>query len=118
MKGYCKARLEHPTKILFLTYENMNVDTANNVKQLAEFLGYPFTKEEEVAGEVEEIVRMCSFGNLREVNKHGNFREGVPNDVFFREGKVGDWSNHLTDEMSQTLDQITKEKFDGLDISF
>ncbi|KAJ9543859.1 hypothetical protein OSB04_023566 [Centaurea solstitialis] len=110
--GYYEAGLKHPTRILFLTYENMSMDTTNNVIHLAEFLGYPFTKEEEAAGEVEEIVRMCSFENLKEVNKHGNFREGVPNHAFFREGKVGDWNNHLTDEMSQILDQITKEKFD------
>ncbi|KAI3667357.1 hypothetical protein L6452_42413 [Arctium lappa] len=118
VKGYYKARLEHPTRILYLTYENMSADTANNVKHLAEFLGYPFTKEEEAAGIVEEVVKMCSFENLREVNKHGNIRAGIPKPAFFREGKVGDWNNHLSDEMSQILDQITKEKFHGLDISF
>ncbi|KAJ9543970.1 hypothetical protein OSB04_023677 [Centaurea solstitialis] len=120
VRGYYKASLEHTTRILFLTYENMSANTANNVKNLAEFLGCPFTEEEEVAGVVEEIVKMCSFENLREVNKHGNIPNGLPKHVFFREGRVGDWiwSNHLTSEMSQTLDQITKEKFHGMDISF
>lgn len=118
VKAYYKLSLEHPTRILFLTYENMKLDTANNVKRLAEFLGFPFTEEENAKGVVEEIVSLCDFENLSEVNKHGNYLEGVPNNVFFREGKVGDWRNHLTAEMSQILDQITKEKFDGLDISF
>ncbi|KAJ9543860.1 hypothetical protein OSB04_023567 [Centaurea solstitialis] len=111
VKGYYKATSEHPARILFLTYENMSVDIANIVKNLAKFLGYPFTKEEEAAGIVEEVVKICSFEKLREVNKHGNIRAGIPKHAFFREGRVGDWSNHLTDEMSHILDQITKEKF-------
>ncbi|KAI3718235.1 hypothetical protein L6452_19097 [Arctium lappa] len=118
VKGYYNANLEHPTRILFLTYENMEKDTMNNVKRLAEFLGCPFTKKEEAEGAVEEIVKICSFKNLKEVNKHGNLRDDVPNHTFFRKGKVGDWSNHLTTEMSYILDQIVKEKFEGLDISF
>ncbi|KAI3667355.1 hypothetical protein L6452_42410 [Arctium lappa] len=60
VKEYYEAYIKHPTRILFLTYENMSVDTINNVKHLAEFLGYPFTKEEEAEGEVEEIVRIDS----------------------------------------------------------
>ncbi|XP_071687405.1 cytosolic sulfotransferase 13-like [Rutidosis leptorrhynchoides] len=118
VKGYHKASLEHKHKVMFLTYEGMKMDTMNNVKRLAMFLGYPFTEEEEAKGAVEEIVNLCSFDNLSEVNKVGNLHEGIPNNAFFREGKVGDWSNHLKDEMSQILNQITNEKFLGLDISF
>ncbi|CAI9287750.1 unnamed protein product [Lactuca saligna] len=118
VKEYHKVSSEHPTRILFLTYEDMRKDTANKVKRLAEFLGYPFTEEEEAKGKVEEIVKLCSFENLKEVNKHGDFRKGVPNNSFFREGKVGGWNNDLTTEMSQILDDITKAKFHGLDISF
>ncbi|KAJ9537348.1 hypothetical protein OSB04_030081 [Centaurea solstitialis] len=114
VKAYYNASLEHPTRILFLTYENMKLDTVSNVKRLAEFLGLPFTEEEKAKGMVEEIVSLCSFENLSEVNKHGDFRSNVPNNIFFREGKVGDWINHLTSEMSQILDEITKEKFNGI----
>ncbi|KAL4587474.1 hypothetical protein LXL04_000345 [Taraxacum kok-saghyz] len=118
VKGYYMAALERPKEILFLTYEDMQKDTVNNVKRLAEFLGYPFSKEEEDEGEVDKIVKLCSFETLKDVNKHGVVNKGFPNDVFFRKGKIGDWTNHLTDEMSQCLDEITKIKFDGLDISF
>ncbi|KAC9826156.1 hypothetical protein E3N88_45204 [Mikania micrantha] len=93
-------------------------DTANNLKRLAEFLGYPFTDEEVTQGVVQEIVRLCSFESLSEVNKHGNLHVGMPNNLLFRKGKVGDWTNHLTDEVSRVLDEITDEKFDGLHISF
>ncbi|KAK1427095.1 hypothetical protein QVD17_15778 [Tagetes erecta] len=118
VKGYYKASLKHPTRILFLTYENMKRDTRSNVKRLADFLGCPFTEEEEAKGVVEEIVSLCSFKRLSDRNKHGTIREGLPNEVFFREGKVGDWSNHLTKEMGQILDEITTQKFRGLDITF
>ncbi|KAI7757354.1 hypothetical protein M8C21_014168, partial [Ambrosia artemisiifolia] len=118
VKGYYKASLEHPTRILFLTYENMKMDTANNVKRLADFIGYPFTKEEEDNGVVQEIVSLCSFKSLSDVNKHGKIVSGVPSHAFFREGEVEDWKKHLTKEMTHILDEITKEKFHGLDISF
>ncbi|MFS8001984.1 putative quercetin-3-sulfate 4'-sulfotransferase [Helianthus anomalus] len=118
VKGYHAASVKHPTQVLFLPYENMKMDTANNVRRLADFLGYPFTVEEEAKGAVQEIVSLCSFKNLTDANRHGNIREGLPKEAFFREGKVGDWSKHLTNEMSQILDGITKEKFNGLDISF
>ncbi|KAK9056417.1 hypothetical protein SSX86_023778 [Deinandra increscens subsp. villosa] len=118
VKEYHKVSVDHPDNVLFLTYEDMKKDTTNNVKRLAEFLGYPFTKKEEAEGAVQGIVELCSFQSLSEVNKHGNLREDIRNHAFFREGKVGDWTNHLTDEMSCVLDEITKEKFYGLDISW
>ncbi|XP_071690436.1 flavonol sulfotransferase-like [Rutidosis leptorrhynchoides] len=117
VKGYYKAKTEHPTRILFLTYEDMKMDTRNNVKRIAEFLGCPFTKDEEGRGLIEEILSLCSFENLKNADKDGFFH-GVPNSAYFREGKVGGWSDHLTNEMSLILDQIIKEKFHGLDISF
>ncbi|KAJ0610998.1 putative quercetin-3-sulfate 4'-sulfotransferase [Helianthus annuus] len=118
VKGYHKASSEHPENVLLLTYENMTTDTTDNVKRLAKFLGFPFTEEEEVEGVVQDIVKLCTFESLSEVNKHGNLRYDMPNDAFFREGKVGDWKNHLTDDMSRILDKITEEKFYGLNISF
>ncbi|XP_071687425.1 cytosolic sulfotransferase 13-like [Rutidosis leptorrhynchoides] len=118
VKSYYKASLEHPTRIMFLTYENMINDSENNVKRLAEFLGYPFTEEEKANGVLQEIVKLCSFENLSEVNKNGKTCGGVPKNAFFRQGKVGDWSNYLTDEMSNVIDQITLEKFNGFDITF
>ncbi|KAI3739257.1 hypothetical protein L2E82_29656 [Cichorium intybus] len=118
VKEHYKVSLEQPTRILFLTYEEMKRDTPNTVKRLAEFLGCPFSKEEEAKGVVEEITALCSFETLKEVNQLGNYRDGVTNESFFREGKVGGWSKYLTAEMSQTLDDITNENFKGLDISF
>ncbi|XP_071721085.1 flavonol sulfotransferase-like [Rutidosis leptorrhynchoides] len=117
VKGYYKASEEQPTRILFLTYEDMVRDTANGVKRLAEFLGVPFTKEEEDHAAIDDIVRLCSFEKLKEVDKNGNF-QGLPNESFYREGKIGDSASNLTSEMIKIIDQITEEKFHGLNISF
>ncbi|GLU20318.1 hypothetical protein SLE2022_365250 [Rubroshorea leprosula] len=114
--GYWRASLERPEKILFLKYEEVKEDTAVYVKKLAEFIGCPFSPEEEETGAVEKIVKMCSFENLSnlEVNKTGKHREDTPisiqNNVFFWKGKIGEWENHLTPEMAARLDRITEQK--------
>ncbi|KAI3503639.1 hypothetical protein L1887_32085 [Cichorium endivia] len=90
VKDYYKISREHPTRILFLTYEVLKMDTSNQVKRLAEFM---------------------------DANKHGNYNEFVPNAAFFREGEVGGWRKDLIPEMSQILDDITKEKFQVLGLT-
>ncbi|XAR71547.1 Quercetin-3-sulfate 4'-sulfotransferase [Bertholletia excelsa] len=115
--GYWKESLESPEKVLVLAYEDFKMEPCVHAKRLAEFLRCPFSCEEEEQGTVQEIVRLCSFENLSnlKVNKTGlqQFTPhlAVENRNFFRKGEVGDWKNHLTDEMSEHLDQITEEKF-------
>jgi hydroxyjasmonate sulfotransferase len=125
--GYWKQSLIEPSKVLFLKYDDLVVAPTKHVKILAEFLRVPFTDEEERDGVVDEVVRLCSFENLKSlpVNSDGvvNRRLGggvvlVPNSVFFRNGKVGDWVNHMTDEMAQKLNSIIEEKLKGSGLTF
>ena len=125
--GYWKASLESPDKFFFLKYEEVKRGPSVCVKKMAQFLGQPFSAEEENQGVVDEIVWMCRFDNLSnlQVNKTGhvvhishNFDVIVNNSVFFRKGQVGDWENHLTAEMIQRLDHITNEKLDGSGLTF
>ncbi|TYI85290.1 hypothetical protein E1A91_D05G430300v1 [Gossypium mustelinum] len=122
--GYWKASLEHPDKLMFLKYEDLVENTVLYLKKIAEFIGYPFSSKEQQEGVPENIVQMCSFENLSglEVNKIGKHRAGqgnleVENNIFFRKGKVGDWKNYLTTEMSQRLDQRTLQKLSGSGLS-
>ncbi|KAJ0679948.1 putative quercetin-3-sulfate 4'-sulfotransferase [Helianthus annuus] len=114
--GYWKASLERPEIILFLKYEDMKKDPTGNVKKLAEFIGFPFTYEEEKAGVIENIIKLCSFEKLSnlEVNKSGKHRaEDVnvaENRIYFRKAKDGDWKNYLTDEMIEKIDKLIDEK--------
>ncbi|XP_062149907.1 cytosolic sulfotransferase 5-like [Alnus glutinosa] len=118
--GYWKKSLENPQKIFFLKYEEMKEQPAANLRRLAEFLGCPLSPEENAQGVEDNILRLCSFDNLSnlEVNKSGKLSTGAENNVFFRRGEVGDWMNHLTAEMIKKLDRITEEKFHGTGLRF
>ncbi|KAH1063166.1 hypothetical protein J1N35_028153 [Gossypium stocksii] len=99
-------------------------DTVLYLKKIAEFMGYPFSSEEQEQGVPENIVQLCSFKNISslEVNKTGKHREGKGNlgtesNIFFRKGKVGDWKNYLITKMAQCLDQRTMQKLSGSGLS-
>ncbi|KAJ8644536.1 hypothetical protein MRB53_006285 [Persea americana] len=111
--GYWKASLERPERVLFIKYEELKEDPTFYLRRLAEFLGCPFSEEEERQGIIANIQRLCSFESLTSlgVNKSGNIRIGIETNNFFRRGVVGDWENHLTAEMIERLDQLTLQKF-------
>ncbi|KAL4309267.1 hypothetical protein GQ457_01G035090 [Hibiscus cannabinus] len=117
--GYWKASRENPNKILFLKYEDLKEDISCQLKHLAMFLGVPFTEDEEKGGVVEEIANICSFEKLKEleVNKNGS-HNGIPYKVFFRKGKVGDWSNCVTPSMVERLEKLIQEKLDNSGLTF
>ena len=79
-----------PSKILFMTYDDMKSETFVHVKRLEDFFGQPFSLEVESKGFVEEIIELCSFVSLSNlgVNKNGFLDVGVKKNVFFREGKL------------------------------
>ncbi|KAK1422379.1 hypothetical protein QVD17_25464 [Tagetes erecta] len=117
--GYWKASLSRPERFLFLKYEDMKNDPTSNVKRLAEFIGRPFTIEEEKANVIEKIIRLCSFENLSnlDVNKSGKHHPeeciAIENRLFFRKAKDGDWKNYFTLEMIEKVDKLIDEKFGG-----
>nr|GMD77213.1 cytosolic sulfotransferase 12-like [Ipomoea batatas] len=115
--GYWKESLENPRKVLFLKYEEIKEEPDVHLKRIAAFLDCPFSEEEEECGVVDGILRLCSFESLSnlEVNKTGKngLKQAAGNNLFFRKGKVGDWKNHMSDEMGSRLDQIVDEKFKG-----
>ncbi|EOY09658.1 Flavonol 3-sulfotransferase, putative [Theobroma cacao] len=121
--GYWKASQESPEKVLFMNYEDLLGDTINQVKRLAEFLGHPFSTEEEKQGAVEKVISLCSLENLSnlEINKTGKYgdaEKAIENTVYFRKGEVGDWKNYLTPEMGDQLDTIMEEKLSGSGFTF
>ncbi|KAM3393465.1 hypothetical protein ACQJBY_014267 [Aegilops geniculata] len=118
---YWEESQRRPGKVLFLKYEEMLQDPIGNVKNLAAFMGCPFSCAEEEAGVVQEIVQLCSFENLKssEANENGSSAMmGVKNDVYFRKGAVGDWKNYMTPEMAARLDKIVEEALQGSGLTF
>uniref|UniRef100_A0A2N9F4N7 Sulfotransferase n=1 Tax=Fagus sylvatica TaxID=28930 RepID=A0A2N9F4N7_FAGSY len=120
MLGYWKESIERPHKVLFLTYEDMKKDVTFHLKKLAEFLGFPFSLEEERAGDVEKIAKLCSFESLKEleVNKVGKSIKYFENKNLFRKGEVGDWVNYLTPRMVEKLTKVLEDKLGGSGLSF
>ncbi|WCJ40866.1 sulfotransferase 17 [Euphorbia peplus] len=121
--GYWKASLKFPNKVLFLKYEDLKNDGCFYVKKIADFMGCPFSVDEEKHGIAEKIVKLCSFESLSNlaVNKSEATTKHSPikfeNSVFFRKGEIGDWKNYFKKEMAEKLDQITHEKLNGSGLS-
>ncbi|GMP41095.1 hypothetical protein CsSME_00011308 [Camellia sinensis var. sinensis] len=121
MLGYWKESIERPHKVLFMMYEDMKEDTGFYVRKLAEFLGYPFSLQEEREGVAEEISRLCSFQSLKEleVNKTGKGAVlNLENESLFRKGEVGDWVNHLTPFMVEKLTKVMQQNLGDSALAF
>ncbi|KAM6567970.1 hypothetical protein CsatA_027098 [Cannabis sativa] len=114
--GFWRASLENPEKVLFLKYEEMKEDSIGQAKRIAKFIGLPFTQEEENNnGVMDQILEMCSFNKLKDlnVNKQGKFKPHLDNKFFFRKGETGDWINHLSPSMVERVRKITQQKWSG-----
>ncbi|KAJ0088409.1 hypothetical protein Patl1_32810 [Pistacia atlantica] len=90
---------------------------------MAEFMGYPFSLEEEKEGKIQDIVQLCSFENMSnlEISKTGKYPSDsilVELKTFYRKGGIGDWKNCLTPEMVERLDKITEHKMGEFGLSF
>ncbi|XP_072963695.1 flavonol 4'-sulfotransferase-like [Typha angustifolia] len=122
--GFWKDHLERPHQVLFLTYEGLSKDPRGNLKRLAEFVGCPFSVDEEKGGVLDETLKLCGFENLRSLGVNNSGRTeiaglAIQNSVFFRRGGVKDWANHLTVEMARRIDEITESKFgDQIGLTF
>ncbi|CAM0147812.1 unnamed protein product [Urochloa decumbens] len=116
---YWRESTTSPDKVLFLKYEDLMSEPVKYVKRLAAFLGVPFSTKEEEDGIPEEVVRLCSFDKLSTLhtNQTGDMVRRanliIENSAFFRKGKVGDWVNHMSEEMGRKLDCIVEEKLKG-----
>ncbi|XP_037424639.1 cytosolic sulfotransferase 5-like [Triticum dicoccoides] len=121
---YWKESLARPNEVLFLKYEEIKSHPEQVVRQLAKFLGVPLTEEEESSSVAEKMVKLCSFENLTslKVNQTGGVDHGnkiyVENSVFFRKGKVGDWANHMSEEMAEKLDHVVEQMLKGSGLAF
>ncbi|XWS43054.1 hypothetical protein CRYUN_Cryun16bG0068300 [Craigia yunnanensis] len=120
MLGYWKQSLERPKNVLFLKYEDMKRDIISHLTVLANFLGLPFSVEEDNEGVIEEIAKLCSFDKMKdlETNKSGKAIKNFENKHLFRKADVGDWVNHLSPLMVEQLSKVMEEKFGGSGLNF
>ncbi|CAI9296788.1 unnamed protein product [Lactuca saligna] len=81
-------------RVLFLTNEKLETETSFNVRRLAQFLGRPFSLDEEMRG----VVRKISMKKTKEIQRNKD---------------VEDQMDYLSQEMKDHIDQITKNRFKG-----
>ncbi|KOM49626.1 hypothetical protein LR48_Vigan08g045300 [Vigna angularis] len=120
MLGYWKESMAKPNKVLFLKYEDLKEDANFEVKKIADFLGCPFTQEEENQEVIERIIKLCSFEKMKnsEVNKSGVIYQFLEKKYFFRKGETRDWINYFSPSMIEKLSKIIEENFGGSGLSF
>ncbi|KAL6851880.1 hypothetical protein ACP4OV_020065 [Aristida adscensionis] len=121
---YWRESTTRPGTVLFLKYEDLMSDPVKCVKRLAKFIGVPFTNKEEEDRIPDELVKLCSFDKLSGLKVHqtGDFVRNehvvIERSAFLRKGKVGDWENHMTQDMGRKLDYIVEEKLKGSGLMF
>lgn len=103
-----------------MKYEDLNEDVKFHVKRLVEFLDCSFTQEEVSRGVIENIVKLCSFEKMKEldVNESGIGAMDIKNKYLFRKAEIEDWVNSLSLPMTEKLSKITEEKLIGSGLSF
>jgi hypothetical protein len=88
-----------PEKLLVVRYEDMNLNGISTFAKIVDFLNIEISKENLV-----QCIEKCSFKNLQNQEKKEGFTEkpvGVKR--FFRKGKVGGWTDYLTNEQEQEI---------------
>lgn len=97
-----------------LTYEDLLLNTQEQIELLVEFLGLPCDENF-----VKQVVEKCKFHNLKDnkVDITGVFHpEGKS--TLFRKGVIGDWKNWFTVAQNEQFDEIFKREMIGVNLRF
>ena len=99
---------DHP-RVHFVKYEDLLKDPTSNITEIASFLGYSLTTEE-----VSRIRDITSFSAMKTRGVGALFSApdalSQHHSQFFRKGVKGDWRNMLTQEMSDYVDDMVKQR--------
>nr|ANI86000.1 sulfotransferase [Locusta migratoria migratoria] len=119
--GFWKKR--HEPNILFLKYEEMKRDQKGAIRKTAAFLGKTLTEEQ-----VNQLAEYLSFGNMKKnpavnlepiiAKKNGPEFLNKCDLRFIRKGEIGDWKNHMSEELAAHFDVWTEENIRGTGLSF
>ncbi|XP_056638501.1 luciferin sulfotransferase-like isoform X2 [Diorhabda sublineata] len=106
--------------IFIVHYEDMKLDTKKFIRNLADFLGKKVSD-----AEIEALNDFLQFSKMRKnrscncevlVNKKGgkDYFDKLGYH-FIRKGEVGDWKNHMSNEIVKKFDDWIKQKTVGTD---
>jgi len=91
-------------KVHTIRFEDMVLDTAMIFKQAVEAMGLSYSVEEII-----KAINSCEFIKLQEQENKTSFKEkssAAPN--FFRQGKIGNWREHLNKDQ---VDKIIEDHY-------
>eukprot|EP00013_Stygamoeba_regulata_P030021 CAMPEP_0177665268 /NCGR_PEP_ID=MMETSP0447-20121125/20962_1 /TAXON_ID=0 /ORGANISM="Stygamoeba regulata, Strain BSH-02190019" /LENGTH=290 /DNA_ID=CAMNT_0019171347 /DNA_START=77 /DNA_END=949 /DNA_ORIENTATION=- len=105
--SYWKESLTN-SNVLYLFYEEMLDDPAAAVRSIADFIGVDASEET-----VKSVVENSSFTAMKS-DPRSNYswadsRRHQDRPGFFRKGKAGDWTNHMSDEMVKRFSELIEE---------
>ncbi|KAL7730395.1 hypothetical protein ACLKA6_016627 [Drosophila palustris] len=102
--------------VLFIKYEDMITDLPAVVRRCAQFLNVPKLLNET---SMKRICDHLQFDNMRN-NNAINLEKILPQreTKFIRNGKIGDWKNHMSDEMSAKFDAWSEQHLRGSGLTF
>ncbi|MCB1123429.1 MAG: sulfotransferase domain-containing protein [Verrucomicrobiae bacterium] len=98
--------------ILFLRYEDLRLDYENQLRRIAQFLGYPMDDDM-----LQRILDQTSFSKMSRT-RFSNMHEIRGFEGFFRKGKVGSWADQFTPEQSRRFDAVYAERMSGSGLEF
>ena len=100
-------------EIYWLYYENLVQDEdvkRKEIKNLIEFIGV-----NDNVGSKEDIDKIIHGSNIDKMKQQ--FTGFFVKD-FVREGGIGNWKKHLSDEQSEIMDALMKVHFNGTDFKY
>ncbi|EDV94391.1 luciferin sulfotransferase [Drosophila grimshawi] len=102
--------------VLFIKYEDMIRDLPAVVKHCAKFLNVSTQLDN---AQLQRICEHLRFDSMQS-NKAINLEKHLPQqDIkFIRKGKIGDWRDYMTDEISTRFDSWCDEHFRGSGLTF
>lgn len=97
-------------QVLWLYYEDLVVDDESKAQQIARLI--EFIGVQDVVNSKEDIESIMRNTTVRKMKKQ--YENAVVKD-FVRNGRIGDWQSHLSEEQSQIVDGMLRVNFNGCD---
>ena len=104
--------------LLVVKYEDLRADTKGELRRVLEFFGQSPTEEEledAVSFASVENMRRMEIENAKNASAHRSLKPADANDPSsfkVRRAKVGGWRDYVTEEQSEVIDRMVKEKLD------
>ncbi|XP_017058596.1 luciferin sulfotransferase-like [Drosophila ficusphila] len=98
--------------VLFIKYEDMVKDLPSVVGLCARFLGV------ENLLDASSLQKLCDHLTFDKMRSNMAINLPKPYSKFIRNGKIGDWRNHMGNEMSERFDEWIELHFRGSGLSF